>query len=63
MKGENGVAGADNARAVETAFWRAASEIRRTLKSNLSDRAKLDQVEIEIRHLREDAVSFSKGAA
>ena len=60
MKGEGGAAGADSGgRAIETAFWRSASEIRRILKSNLSDKAKLDQIEMEIRHLREDVVSSS----
>ncbi len=59
MKGEGGVAGADSGRAIETAFWRSASEIRRILKSNFSDKAKLDQIEMEIRHLREDVVSSS----
>ena len=57
MKGEG--EGADSGRAIEAAFWRSASEIRRILKSNLSDKAKLDQIEMEIRHLREDVVSSS----
>lgn len=57
MKGEGGAA--DSGRAIETAFWRSASEIRRILKSNLSEKAKLDQIEMEIRHLREDVVSSS----
>lgn len=59
MTGGGGAAGADSGRAIETAFWRAASEIRRILKSNLSDKAKLDQIEIEVRNLREDVVSLS----
>ena len=57
MKGEGRAA--DSGRTIETAFWRSASEIRRILKSNLSDKAKLDQIEMEIRHLREDVVSSS----
>ena len=61
MKGE--ALSADSGRTIATSFWRSASEIRRILKSNLSDKAKLDQIEMEIRHLREDVVSSSGSAA
>lgn len=61
MKGEGRAA--DSGRTIETAFWRSASEIRRILKSNLSDKAKLDQIEMEIRHLRDDVVSSSEPGA
>ena len=57
MKGEGRAA--DSGRTIETAFWRSASEIRRILKSNLSDKAKLDHIDMEVRHLREDVVSSS----
>ena len=63
MTGEGGAAGTDSGRTIETAFWRSASEIRRILKSNLSDKAKLDQIEMEIRHLRDDVVSSSEPGA
>jgi len=63
MTGSGGEGGAHSGRAIETAFWRAASEVRRILKSNLSDKAKLEQIEIEVRHLREDVVSSSGSGA
>lgn len=59
MKSEGGAVDADSGRAIESAFWRSASEIRRILKLNLSDKAKLDQIQMEVRHLREGAVSSS----
>ena len=61
MKGEGRAA--DSGRTIETAFWRSASEIRRILKSNLSDKAKLDHIDMEVRHLREDVVSLSRPGA
>lgn len=44
-------------KSVEIAFWRMASEIRRILNSNLSDAAKLEQIENEVRNLGEDVAS------
>lgn len=35
-------------------FWTAASEIRRLLRSNMSDRAKLDQIEMILRDTKEE---------
>ncbi|MBM3600185.1 MAG: hypothetical protein FJX35_18430 [Alphaproteobacteria bacterium] len=44
-------------------FWTVASEIRRVLRTNLSDRAKLDQVEMLLREAREDLTELNQPPA